>query len=121
MYSFPFQTIQKALEPYGIYDLTKLSFLSDRGANLIKALEDYETLFCFPHRINNVLKTAFFQLKMYRTAPNTSTTAAQTTVPSAAANDINNNCHSSSASEDEEAFQPTKQIKKKKHKKKINH
>ncbi|CAF3313778.1 unnamed protein product [Rotaria sp. Silwood2] len=55
--------IQRALEPFGIYDLNKISFISDRGTNLIKALEDYETLFCFPHRINDVLKRAFFQLK----------------------------------------------------------
>ena len=57
---FLFRPSKQALEPYGIYDLIKLSFMSDRDANLIKALEDYETLFCFPHRIKNVLKTAFF-------------------------------------------------------------
>ena len=63
LYSFPFQTIQKALESYGIYDSKKLGFMLDRGPNLIKALENYEALFCFPHRINNVLKTVFFSIK----------------------------------------------------------
>ncbi|CAF1155607.1 unnamed protein product [Adineta steineri] len=107
--------IQKALEPFGIYDLSKLSFMSDRGANLIKALEDYETLFCFPHRINNVLKRAFFQLPVHRIKTN----PPATTQPSASTTSVNNlNDSHESASEDEEILQPTKRIRKKKQTKK---
>ena len=35
--------------------------MSDRGSNLIKALEGQEVLFCFGHRLNNVLQRAFYQ------------------------------------------------------------
>ncbi|CAF4061508.1 unnamed protein product, partial [Rotaria sordida] len=110
--------IQKALEPYDISDLTKLSFISDRGTNLIKALQGYETLFCFPHRINNILKRAFFQQKIRQTSTNPSTTA-QTTTPSGSNIVTNENCQSSSSSpseEEEELCKPTKQIKTKKNK-----
>ncbi|CAF4192312.1 unnamed protein product, partial [Rotaria sp. Silwood2] len=114
--------IQKALEPYGIDDLTKLSFMSDRGTNLIKALQTYETLFCFPHRINNVLKRAFFQQKIRQTSTNSLTTVQTTTTTPSSSNIVTNeNCQSSSSSsseeEEEELFKLTKQIKKKKTKK----
>ncbi|CAF4781391.1 unnamed protein product, partial [Rotaria sp. Silwood2] len=106
--------IQKALEPYGIDDLTKLSFMSDRGTNLIKALQTYETLFCFPHRINNVLKRALFQQKIRQTSTNSSTTVQTTTTTPSSSNIVTNeNCQSSSSSsseeEEEELFKPTKQ------------
>jgi hypothetical protein len=38
-------------------------FVSDRGANIKKALEGHEVLFCFGHRINNILQRAFYQIK----------------------------------------------------------
>ena len=31
-----------------------------RGSNLVKALENYQVLHCFPHRLNNVLKRTFY-------------------------------------------------------------
>src|SRR5690349_19928261 len=91
--------------------------MSDRGKNLIKALQGYETLFCFPQRINNVLKRAFFQLKIHRTS--TAATAQTTTTttslgPGVATSDT---CSSSSSCDDEETCAPTKKIKKKKQKK----
>jgi hypothetical protein len=39
-------------------------FVSDRGANIKKALEGHEVLFCFGHRINNILQRAFYQIKL---------------------------------------------------------
>ncbi|CAF4527343.1 unnamed protein product, partial [Rotaria sp. Silwood2] len=53
--------IKKALEPFGITDLTKLNFVSDRGANLVKALKPYSTMNCVAHRFNNVVKASFYQ------------------------------------------------------------
>lgn len=35
--------------------------MSDRGSNLVKALEGQDVLFCFGHRLNNVLQRAFYQ------------------------------------------------------------
>jgi hypothetical protein len=108
------------LEPFGIFDLNQLSFISDRGTNLIKALQDYETLFCFPHRINNVLKRAFFQLKANRTSTNTIAAVHTTTKSLSSGVDTDDSCSSNSSSDDEETFAPTKKFKKK-NKKKIHY
>jgi hypothetical protein len=90
--------------------------MCDRGANLLKALEDYEVLNCFPHRMNNVVKRAFFQLKANRTATTTPTTvqATKSLDPAAGSHDSSD---SNSSTDDEELFKPTKTIKKKKRKK----
>jgi hypothetical protein len=40
--------------------MEKIIFVCDRGSNLVKALEDYKVLHCFPHRLNNVLKRTFY-------------------------------------------------------------
>ena len=37
-------------------------FMSDRGSNIIKALENHDLIFCFAHRINNVLQRSFYQI-----------------------------------------------------------
>jgi len=37
-------------------------FVSDRGSNIKKALEGHDLLFCFGHRINNVLQRTFYQI-----------------------------------------------------------
>jgi hypothetical protein len=44
------------------FDNKKLMFMSDRGSNIIKALEGHDVLFCFGHRINNVLQRSFYQI-----------------------------------------------------------
>ena len=90
--------------------------MSDRGANLVKALRDYETLFCFLHRINNILKRGFFQLKSKQKPSQSSTTAPPP--PPVSKSNHDDSCQSASSTEDEEAFVPTLQIKKKKQKKK---
>jgi hypothetical protein len=40
--------------------LSDLNIITDRGSNLIKAFAQYEPVYCFDHRINNVLKVGFF-------------------------------------------------------------
>ncbi|CAF1398834.1 unnamed protein product, partial [Rotaria sordida] len=111
---------KKILEPFGFYDLTKISFMSDRGVNLIKAFEDYEVLNCFPHPLNNALMRAFFQTNISRPAKNLSTTA-QTMVSLVLRRDKDDNYYScSSTDKEEEIIKPTKRIKNKKTKR-INH
>ncbi len=40
-----------------------MNIISDRGANFVKAFGIYNPLYCFGHRLNNVLKICFFQQK----------------------------------------------------------
>ena len=40
--------------------MDKITFVCDRGSNLVKALEGYRAVHCFPHRLNNVLKRTFY-------------------------------------------------------------
>lgn len=73
--------------------------MSDRGSNLVKALRDYDTLFCFLHRVNNILKRSFFQLSNQKVSIASSTTATTTTEDSGD--------QSASCTEDEDIFVPT--------------
>ncbi|CAF2868573.1 unnamed protein product [Rotaria sp. Silwood2] len=59
--------IQKALEPFGITDLTKLNFVSDRGPNFLKALKPFATTNCVAHRLNNIPKGGFYQTSKKKT------------------------------------------------------
>jgi hypothetical protein len=36
-------------------------WVSDRGSNIRKVLEEYEVVFCSAHRLNNILERLFFQ------------------------------------------------------------
>ena len=38
--------------------------MSDRGSNILKASEGQNVLFCFGHKINNVLQRSFYQIKL---------------------------------------------------------
>lgn len=40
--------------------MDKIVYVTDRGSNLVKALEDYEVVNCFAHRLNNILKRTFY-------------------------------------------------------------
>jgi hypothetical protein len=53
--------MKKALEPFGITDLSKLNFVSDRGSNFVKALKPYSPTYCVCHRLNNIIKKCFYQ------------------------------------------------------------
>lgn len=80
-----------------------------RGANLLKALQDYEVLNCFPHRMSNILKRDFFQSKNNQTSAKTAITVQATTSADADI-DQNDSSDSSSSTQDEELFKPRKQI-----------
>ena len=58
---FLFYVIQKTLEDFDLNDLLRLHFVIDRGSNLVKALKPYRSLYCYGHRLNNVLKRSFCQ------------------------------------------------------------
>mgnify|MGYP000563152121 CR=1 FL=1 len=49
------------MEPFGLIDFNQLHFVCDRGPNLVSALRNYNPLYCYPHRLNNILKCSFFQ------------------------------------------------------------
>ena len=38
-----------------------VNIISDRGSNFVKGFRCYDPLFCFGHRLNNIIKTSFFQ------------------------------------------------------------
>lgn len=38
----------------------KIFFVTDRGSNLVKALEGFNVVYCFLHRLNNILKRTFY-------------------------------------------------------------
>ena len=38
-------------------------FISDRGSSIKKALEGQDVLFCFGHRVNNILQKTLYQIK----------------------------------------------------------
>ena len=50
-------------------------FVSDRGSNIKKALEGQDVLFCFGHRINNVLTRTFYQVGSSKKEEQQATTA----------------------------------------------
>ena len=39
----------------------EVNIITDRGSSFVKAFAQYEPLYCFGHRINNILKIGFFQ------------------------------------------------------------
>ena len=43
--------------------MDKITFVCDRGSNLVKALEGYRVVHCFPHRLNNVSKRIFYSAR----------------------------------------------------------
>ena len=53
--------MERALGKFGIVDISVLRFVSDRGANFVKALKNYTSYFCFAHRLNNILVLCFYQ------------------------------------------------------------
>ncbi|CAF4514251.1 unnamed protein product [Rotaria socialis] len=58
------KAIREQLNLFGLLsymDNNKIKFAGDRGANILKALKGYPVIYCFAHRINNVLKLAIYQ------------------------------------------------------------
>lgn len=48
------------MERFEIVDLSRVTFVSDRGANFLKALKDFQAYSCTAHRLNNIIKRCFF-------------------------------------------------------------
>lgn len=51
--------------------------MCDRGSNFIRGLRDYSPIYCYAHRLNNILKRCFWQTKrqrINRTSPMPTTT-----------------------------------------------
>ncbi len=38
-----------------------MNIICDRGSNFVCAFKDFEPVFCFGHRLNNIIKISFFQ------------------------------------------------------------
>jgi hypothetical protein len=83
------------------FDNKKLLFMSDRGSNIIKALEGHDVLFCFGHRINNVLQRSFYQIVSKKEKEITITT---TITPSKRRLDIQSSSDEEFNSDNDEIF-----------------
>ncbi|CAF5193867.1 unnamed protein product [Rotaria magnacalcarata] len=58
------RALRKQLDLFGLLpymDNHNITFTTDRGSNILKALKGYPVVYCFAHRINNMLKLAFYQ------------------------------------------------------------
>ncbi|CAF2076585.1 unnamed protein product, partial [Rotaria magnacalcarata] len=54
------KVLQEHIVEFGIDDLALVNIVSDRGSNFVAAFRDSQPLFCFGHRLNNIVKTTFF-------------------------------------------------------------
>ncbi|CAF3725917.1 unnamed protein product [Rotaria sp. Silwood1] len=54
------KVLQEHLIEFGIDNLDFVNIVSDRGSNFVAAFRDFKRLFCFGHRLNNIVKTPFF-------------------------------------------------------------
>lgn len=52
------EILTDVLNEYNLTDLHNITFVTDRGSNIVKALESYERYNCMDHLYNNVLVTA---------------------------------------------------------------
>ncbi|CAF0841728.1 unnamed protein product [Rotaria sordida] len=62
-YDMILAVLRQHLSEFGITDLSDLNIITDKGANFIKAFAMYDPIYCFGHRLNNILKICFFQQK----------------------------------------------------------
>ena len=103
--------LEQHLAEYGIDDLSMVNIVSDRGSNFVAAFRDFNPLFCFAHRLNNIVKLTFFQnVKKKKKQTSNGLTSAATTASdranfnerNAAPPNGNNDLSSEETSEDEE-------------------
>ncbi|CAF4052179.1 unnamed protein product, partial [Rotaria sordida] len=79
-YDLILETLRRHLSEYGIRDLVDVNIISDRGSNFVKAFAIYNPIYCFGHRLNNILKICFFQQqKKEKNKPNELSTTTNTT------------------------------------------
>ncbi|CAF4516123.1 unnamed protein product, partial [Rotaria sp. Silwood2] len=53
--------LKEEVKDFGINDLASVQWISDRGSNFLGAFRDYSPVYCFSHRLNNILKELFHQ------------------------------------------------------------
>ncbi|CAF1311137.1 unnamed protein product [Adineta steineri] len=53
--------LQKYLKFYGINSLPDVNIVCERGSNLVCVFKRFQPIFCYGHRLNNVVKIGFFQ------------------------------------------------------------
>jgi len=65
--------IELGLSEIGIspQDLAKVKFVTDEGANFVKAIETYDGISCFAHNLNAVLRNTLEEEFLRREAPET--------------------------------------------------
>ncbi|CAF3835637.1 unnamed protein product [Rotaria sp. Silwood1] len=107
-----YKCIQKVLESYGLNDLTQLHFVSDRGPNLVKALKPYRPIYCYAHRLNNILKRSFFQSQKKKNK-NEEQNAQLSTINLDKIKSEDSDLSISSSEDDNESFLPVHTNKKK--------
>ena len=52
--------MEKVLNRFEIVDLSEVTFVSDRGANFLKALKRFQAYSYVAYRLNNIVKRCFF-------------------------------------------------------------
>ncbi|CAM4812822.1 unnamed protein product [Rotaria magnacalcarata] len=125
------KALQGHLTEFGIEDLTSVNIVSDRGSNFVTAFRDFQPLFCFGHRLNNILKIGFFgnikkrqkQVSTLSTIPDINSEFSTTMLKGRQRNaiDINDAVTSDDSSDDDEKYTtPTIPMKRKKRKKRTN-
>ncbi|CAF3886290.1 unnamed protein product [Rotaria sp. Silwood1] len=55
--------LHKYLEFFGINSLADVNIVCDRGSNFVCAFKNFQPIFCYGHRINNIVKICFYQNK----------------------------------------------------------
>ncbi|CAF3838540.1 unnamed protein product [Rotaria sp. Silwood1] len=58
-----FAALHNYLSFFGIDSLADVNIVCDRGSNFVCAFKDFEPIFCYEHRLNNIVKVTFFQNK----------------------------------------------------------
>lgn len=54
--------MQQQLSQFGLESfMESITFVTDRGANFVKAFKSNKVLYCVVHRMNNILKRCFYQ------------------------------------------------------------
>lgn len=97
-----------------------MNIISDRGSNFVAAFRPFEPLFCFGHRLNNVLKTTFFQNKMKKKVADSKLTTVDRIIVNSPIQEekkfspvIDSDFSSSGESEQESYSLPAMSVKKK--------
>ena len=62
MSSVSVQVIEQQMKTYDLFEhMDLITYVTDRGSNFVCALRQFKVLHCVAHRLNNVLKRAFYQ------------------------------------------------------------